>query len=86
MQPDLSLASLQQKLNEHDLPSYARNSKHDKFGKRLVGAIDKDMHKFNKMADIYSNYKTELTYNDAHITDKRHQGPKSHHNAHFTQV
>ena len=36
--------------------------------------MDKELDRFNQLAEIYSNYKTELPYSTTH---HKHQGPKS---------
>ena len=45
------------------------------------------MDKFNQLAEIYSNYKTELPYNATHgQAEKKHHGPKSQHNAYMQET
>ena len=80
---DLSLEGLQQKLNEQVLPMYDQRKTSAKYNKKLT-TVDKDMDKFNQLAEIYSNYKTDLPFKETH--HHRQPGPKSQHNAYIPET
>ena len=71
---EMTMEELQQKLNETALPNFDARKPGSKSSKRAAHGMDKEVDRFNQLAEIYSNYKTELPYSTTH---HRHQGPKS---------